>query len=656
MYIKLTINNLRKSLKNYAIYFVTIVIVITLMHGFLVLACSPEILALSENMGLFRNSIFMVTGLASLMIAFVVGNAADFIINQRKKEFAIYYLLGIEKKYINRLFYVENLILYIIALALGILLGKILSGILCESILNVFNVPHKYSVSTSIHPILYTTVFCMLMQLITVFRIITSMKKKNIVNLLYDSHKNEVIKIKNKNFVLLLLVLSISMIGVSVWIIEYALSYSSILAWLYIAIALIVLIFGIYHLYRIFPVMLALFIKGMRNWNYKGTNIFLSKQIISRTNSTGSLMSMVAICLTLSMSIMSMGLAVGAGYKTQIGRYAPYDIAIKIDADVSNFDMELAHIREKVEISDFVNYKIYGSNEYSDMSILALSDYNKIRKQLKLEPVNVEKDKYIIHCEWNYKKQIEDRLKNAPGDVKFGNTVLSPMENAIYTEVMEQRWMVGENGYAMVVSDMTAQYLNTEKSRLIVTAETPVHKELRNELLNIVSIHLRPFILAGDIPRQTTIGVLVQEWTRAHSLTGYTSISFSSIYMGITFTILVCTLLGFQQLAVAEKNKQKYKTLWKVGLSTKTIDKLILKEMLIYFTVPLIMPLIITIMLMVVMNKIYMNQMAEANMIPQYFVLAIALFIIIYAIYFIITFITYRKATLPKTPIRSRDK
>lgn len=652
MYIKLAIKNMRRSLRSYVIYFITIIIVITLMHGFIVLACSPDILVLSENMVLLKQSILMITGLSSLLIGFVVGSAADFIINQRKREFAIYYLLGIEKKYINRMFYVESLVLYFFAMAIGMLFGTVLSGFLSKVILDLFDVPHKYNVSKSLYSVLFTVALGFLMQLITVFRIIASMKKKKIVDLFYDQHKNEIIEI-NKKKISIYLFISLMIITLSVSMIYYALTCNSVLAWMYVAFSLLFLILAIYQLYRIFPTMLASFVNEIKSWNYKGINIFLSRQIISRTNSTGRLMAVIAICLTFAMSIMAVGLAVGAGYKTQIGRYAPYDIAIKIDADISDFDMELDYIGNQVMIEDFVDYKIYEVNEFPGLSILAESDYNKIRKQLNLEPVSIEKNRYIIHCEWNYKSIIENKLKNSQEDIKIGDFIVSPMEDAIYTEVMEQRWMVGENGYAIVVADIITQTLNTEKSRLIVTAKDPVKKEIRNELTKIISLHLNPLILSGNLSKHTTIGVLVQSWTRAHSLTGYTALSFSSIYMGITFSLLVCILLGFQQLETAEKNKQKYNILWKLGLSSKDINSLILKEMLIYFSVPLVMPLIITILLMAILNKIFMEQMAKANLIPYYFILAIAVFMLVYVIYFSITFIIYRKATLPRHLIRS---
>lgn len=648
MYIKLAIKNIQKSLKNYVIYFMTILIVVALMYSFVALVCSPDILLLSENMEAFKRVVIWMTGLASVMIAYVVGYAADFIINQRKKEFAVYSLLGVEKKYINRLFYIENLIIYIIAMVLGMFLGSILSGILAGGILGIFDIPHKYRVSVSMTPILYTMLFCTVMQIITDIRIVKKIKNKNIVDLLYESQKNEKVKAENPGKIKCIFLLAVMILGLGFWIIYYGLTCNLRSSWLYICAGIILLLASIYQVYRLAPILLAGWSKHLKGFNDKGANVFLSRQIGSRVNSAGRLMSAVAICLTIAMSIMSAGMAVGAGYKEQIAQYAPYDIALKIDADIADFDMELDYIREKTEIRDYVAYKLYQAEEYPELDILALSDYNHIRKQLQLKQVSVDGDRYMIHCEWIYLDSIMDKLKEGKGTIQIGGYALDPLEDEIHTEVMEQRWMVGNNGYAIIVPDEIAYKLPTEKSRLIVTADSAVDKGMKEELLRTISKHLKPFILDGELEKQTTIGVLVQSWTKANSLTGYTIFLFCSMYLGIVFIILICTLLGFRQLAMADKSKRQYILLWKLGFSKKEIEHLILKEMLIFFFIPLIMPFVVTAALMLVLNKIYMEQMAAANLIFQYASLAVAIFMLIYALYFVVTFIIYRKAALPK--------
>ena len=62
----------------------------------------------------------------------------------------------------------------------------------------------------------------------------------------------------------------------------------------------------------------------------------------------------------------------GASYKVNIEGYAPYDIAIKIDADIPDFQEELAYISDQVDITDYVDYKLYESEEIPDLPVLAI--------------------------------------------------------------------------------------------------------------------------------------------------------------------------------------------------------------------------------------------------------------------------------------------
>lgn len=150
----------------------------------------------------------------------------------------------------------------------------------------------------------------------------------------------------------------------------------------------------------------------------------------------------------------------------------------------------------------------------------------------------------------------------------------------------------------------------------------------------MVSQHLSPYILSGEMPQKTTIGILVQSWSRANSLTGYIAISFCSLYLGIICIILVCTLLGFQQLSVADKNRRRYLTLRNLGISESELKHLVQKEMALFFMVLLILQFIITMVSMAGLNVMYGSQMAGRNLIIQYAALAMAIFILIYAVYF----------------------
>ena len=98
MYSKLAFRNIRRSLRDYIIYFVTLTLTASLMYSFLALGFSPDILAMTENMSMLTSGILMLSVLVALLSSFIVGYAIRFMLSQRKKEFAAYELMGMEVK------------------------------------------------------------------------------------------------------------------------------------------------------------------------------------------------------------------------------------------------------------------------------------------------------------------------------------------------------------------------------------------------------------------------------------------------------------------------------------------------------------------------------------------------------------------------------
>ena len=150
MYSKLAFRNIRRSLRDYIIYFVTLTLTAALMYSFLALGFSPDILAMTENMSMLTSGILMLSVLVALLSSFVVGYAIRFMLGQRKKEFAAYELMGMEVKTVRNLFLVENSIIGGAAFLLGSLLGTAMSGLLNQVVQNIFEIPHLIQLFFSI--------------------------------------------------------------------------------------------------------------------------------------------------------------------------------------------------------------------------------------------------------------------------------------------------------------------------------------------------------------------------------------------------------------------------------------------------------------------------------------------------------------------------
>ena len=98
MYAKLALRNIRRSLRDYIIYFVTLTLTAALMYSFWHWAFHQMFFAMAENMSMLTTGILLVSALVAFMSSFVIGYAIRFMLGRRKKEFATYELIGMEAK------------------------------------------------------------------------------------------------------------------------------------------------------------------------------------------------------------------------------------------------------------------------------------------------------------------------------------------------------------------------------------------------------------------------------------------------------------------------------------------------------------------------------------------------------------------------------
>lgn len=191
MYTKLAIQNMKKSIRNYVIYFVTITLTAAMMYSFLALGFSKEVLSMSENMSMLTSGILGMSVLVALIASFVISYAIRFMLEQRKKEFATYELLGMETSNIQKLFFIENGVIGMAAFFIGTFSGIGLSGVLVQIINHIFEMPHTYRISFSIKAFATAFILFMLMYGIGILRAAKVIRKRKIVDMLYDHQKNE---------------------------------------------------------------------------------------------------------------------------------------------------------------------------------------------------------------------------------------------------------------------------------------------------------------------------------------------------------------------------------------------------------------------------------------------------------------------------------
>ena len=649
MYSKLAFRNIRRSLRDYIIYFVTLTLTAALMYSFLALGFSPDILAMTENMSMLTTGILILSVLIAFMSSFVIGYAIRFMLGQRKKEFAAYELMGMEVKTVRNLFLVENSIIGGVAFLLGTLVGTGLSGLLNQVVQNIFEIPHTYRVLFSFRAWGMTLFFFILMYGFGMFRAAKVIRRQKVIDLLYDNQKNEEIRFQSLHRSVLTGLLSVAAMIAGVILLEKGLHIQTNEALLYFGGACLLILVGVYELHRNIPVLLYQFAKRNPHRKYREENLFFLGQIGRRIQSSGRTMAVVAILLTISLATMFLGLTMGAGYKANMEAYYPYDAGVAIDAPLTKNSMDsvLSFVDERCKVEDSVTYYLYAVPDEA-IEALSLSDYNHLREILGLSPVSINNNEFFVHCDtWNYMDDIRQRLEQQP-EITLNGQTLTVAETPILTEPMEQYQMAGTNGYVLVLPDEAASQLSGEKIRLVMKLEGGGYPELRSELRQFLnSGKWLPDIQPGkELPERVTMGVTVKAWGVANSLTGFTTLSFCGLYLSIIFIILSCSVLAFEQLSAIDKNQKNYAVIDRLGVSAQKRASLVRKELSTVFLIPLFFPIVLTILLVVGTQFIFGEAILQAGLVLFYGVITILLFCAIYLTYFGATMFLFKRVIL----------
>ena len=201
MLFKLSVKNMKKSFKDYAIYFLTLVLGVAIFYMFNSLDSQQAMLDVSQSTRKMIELMIQMLSFVSVFIAVILGllivYANNFLINRRKREFGIYMTLGMGKRQISKIILFETILVGILSLISGLIIGifasqfmSILVGKLFEADMSKFE--FVFSKSACIKTCIY---FAVMYVAVMIFNTITISRYK-LINLLTAIKKNETIKIK----------------------------------------------------------------------------------------------------------------------------------------------------------------------------------------------------------------------------------------------------------------------------------------------------------------------------------------------------------------------------------------------------------------------------------------------------------------------------
>ena len=487
MLFKLSFRNITRSVKDYAIYFFTLVLGVTLFYVFNSVGSQAAVLELNNAKKLIVELLSKILSGMSILVVAILGAliiyASRFLIKRRNKEFAIYLTLGMSKRKISRLLFFETLMIGIISLAVGLLVGigasqliSILIGRLFEADMSKFQ--FVFSEKAFFDTILY---FGLIYLVVIVFNTIIVGRLK-IIDLLHGSKKSE--KAFLKNPLLRAIVFVLSSFGLSYaywWVTNDKVSMMDRINNLLWPVAIGVI--TTFLLFWSFSGLIMEILTRSKRFYYRGLNSFIFRQVSSKINTAVVSMSLISLLLFLTISILSLCFSINESMKKELAYNTPVDAFIELtdyqavfgpngpgygpSASSSDQDWNLQvkesqkymqksiyqKLVEKDEdiaksIKEYLEVNVYADHtltfkqalqaEYltglvgefmskTAVPILRVSDYNKIAKLYHREEISLADNQYQMLADYKPMSDSIDKSLASGFQINYRGQTLSPV-------------------------------------------------------------------------------------------------------------------------------------------------------------------------------------------------------------------------------------
>lgn len=671
MFFKLAVKNVKKSFKDYMIYFLTLMFAVCMFYVFNSVDGFVDNLALSENMKKLIQSADVVMRALSILVAgvlaFLIIYANSFLMKRRKKELGLYMILGMRKRKISIILIIETffigLISLVVGLGIGAVLSQSLSGIIAKAIdVSVTKFEFVFSKSACIE----TSVFFAITFIIVMIFNSVSISKYKLIELLRSGKKNEKM-VEQKTWCSVLMFI----VSVICYIYTYSFFFnmgtdnntfyifndstkSTYLAFASFAIGTFLFFISIAC------IILKLFQESKKIY-YKGLNIFTIRQISSKINSTRIAMAFISLMLFIGVFAMTfcnsmsslLKQDVNCNFDLTIMRYNQFNDNNIAEQNLTDIVKKELNVEES--FAHYEEYKIYTNinkyrenilstniNDLKNFDIMAISDYNSAMKFASKDTINLSKDQYAIVVEEPSEKDLEGDLKNLVKNdieeflknntsISTKSTELSPYNNeVIYNQFGN---FTGGNILILVPDDVVetaiigARVFNANYN---VDKET-IEKNVTNTLIDDNNSGYSMYNEKYSMYIYSKIGITEQ-------LIGSQLILVcTGLYLGVIFMLASAAILALQQLSEASDNSLRYNLLKRLGAKKSMIRGSVFKQVSVYFLMPLAFSVINVGIALLVANNLVKNNMGT-NVPTESLVLTGSVIFAIYGLYYLITF------------------
>ncbi|GIN98070.1 ABC transporter permease [Siminovitchia terrae] len=603
----LALKNIRRNMKSYSLYIGSTIFSIIIYFTFVTLKYSEDIGALAETSkkisGIMSASAFVLMIFVAIFIAY----SNSFFMKKRKKEVALYSLLGVRKRSIGFMLFFENMVIGLLSLVVGVALGFLLSRALLTILMKLMGLDIAIGFAFSMDAVINTLIVFFIIFLFTSMQGYRVIYRFKLIDLFHAEKKGEELPKAR----IISAILGVVTLAAAYWLALQDLTTSSIWRMLGAAMPIVIIALTVIGSALIFNSVLVYVLSVMKKnkrWAWKGLNLMTSSQLLYRIRGNTKTLTIIA---TLSATTITAGGSVfGLYYNADknVQAYTPYTFMWEgapqeIDPNIVDH-AETVHTKT-VRIEQ-------GTNEM-EYAVINQSTFEKLAKNLDWSNIQVAKDGEVL---------LIDAFYDERWSPKVDSVMIDGAEYAVaklYDKAVFNTFTVGAS--ALVVTDQLYSEITADEK----TYQAVQVKDYKNQLA-----------LSKELAAKTeNFSSATEDYKSSIEASG--ALLFVGSFLGLVFLVATGSIIFFKMMTEAEEDKGKYAVLYKIGVSKREMKRTIRSQVGMIFAAPLGLGLLHGAVALTAFSNLLMM-----NLLMPVLIWMLA-YTLIYTIYYFITVRSFNK-------------
>ncbi|PQQ52367.1 FtsX-like permease family protein [Bacillus thuringiensis] len=609
-------NNVIRSKRTYLAHFLSSTFAIMIFFTYALLAFHPnlqgDLAASSVTINTFAKSGLQISqGLIFFFSFFFILYSVSAFLKTRKKDFGILMLHGMSRSQLNKLVFIENIIIGIASILTGITIGMAFSKfilIMSNHLLMIdkglpFYMPFKaIGITFGAFFLLFLFISLFTSRLVNVEQLVELIKAE-------EKPKPEPkASLWLSLFALICMGFGYTAVFHSVNAIHYK-DVKYVLFMMATGVSFVVL--GTYFLFTQLSVYVLRALKKRENIFFKKTNILTISDLVYQLKDNAKMFFMVTIISAVAFT--AVGTCMGLGNSSMAESNSPFAFSYK---SYNNNPLEKEHLK-KIE-SELNNGRFkfkqvaYSTKQSRDTlydnnilsTVIKLSDYNKLAKAFGFEKESLknENDSLVIPSrKVANTKSNQNNFQLLYRDMKKDmhvNKILTPKE---LQDTMVTIIIVPDAVYNQMIADPENHYFETTINGFIVKDWEKTKKVAENLLAAFQKDNTSKIEDIVDNGKYT-FSTLILKWIVMKQSFGLASIM--SVLIGIVFFTFAASFLYFRLYTDLERNQQQYKMIAKVGLSKLELKKIVSRQLVLLFFLPIVIAITHSVVAFMALQKL----------------------------------------------------